>query len=88
MKKEKSPFGKYSQEQIEEAESKNFIILLGHDLFCNEEGRYTFLKEDAEVYHDQIRGGLMEILENGSMTEKQEAEVCLFFLKILPFRLH
>lgn len=87
MKEKKSPFGKYTQEQVEQAEANNYIILLGHDLFSFE-GKYTFGKEDAELYHEQIIGGLMEILENGSAAEKEEAEVCLFFLKILPFRLH
>jgi len=84
---EKSPFGKYTLEQVELAEATNYIILLGHDLF-HYEGKYTFAKEDAEEFHEQIIGGLMEILENGSPAEIEEAEVCLFHLKILPFRLH
>lgn len=87
MSKSKSPYKNYSVEEIAQAEATNFVILLGHDLF-NYEGKYVFIKEDAELYHEQIIGGLMEILESGSPSEIQEAEVCLFHLKILPFRLH
>jgi hypothetical protein len=85
--KKKNIFGKYTQEQVQQAEATNFVILLGHDLFSFE-GRYTFVIEDAEHYRDQIIGGLMEILENGSPAEIAEAEVCLCHLKIMPFRLH
>jgi hypothetical protein len=85
--KEKNPFVKYTPEQVMEAEATNFVILLGHDLFSYD-GKYTFVKEDAEEYQEQIIGGLLEILENGNAKEIEEAEVCLFHLKILPFRLH
>lgn len=85
--KKKSPFGKYTLEQVAQAEATNFVILLGHDLFSFE-GKYTFVKEDAEAYQEQILGGLMDILQNGSEKEMEEAEVCLLNLKILPFRLH
>lgn len=85
--KEKSPFIKYTPEQVADAEATNFVILLGHDLFSYE-GKYTFIKEDAQLYHDQIIEGLLEILDSGTEKEIAEAEVCLFHLKILPFRLN
>jgi hypothetical protein len=85
--KDKSPFVKYTAQQVADAEAINFVILLGHDLFSYE-GRYTFVKEDAELYQQQIMEGLIEILGSGTEKEIEEAEVCLFHLKILPFRLN
>lgn len=83
----KSPFVKYTPEQIVEAESNSYMILLGSDLFSYN-GKYTFTKDKAEHYMEQIEGGLLEMLETGNEEEKEEAIMCLFLLKILPFRLH
>ena len=74
MMKEKNPFVKYTPEQVAQAEATNFVILLGHDLFSYE-GKYTFIKEDAELYEQQIIEGLLEILDSGSEAEIEEAEV-------------
>lgn len=87
MKRKKKVFGKYSQEQIDVAEASQHVILLGSDFFSYE-GRYTFSREKAEFYFNQVSDGLLEILETGSKSEKEEAIFCLCFLRIMPFRLH
>ncbi len=87
MRKKKSVFGKYSPEQIAVAESSMHVILLGDDFFSYN-GKYTFTREKAEYYYNQVNDGLMEIMETGTKTEKEEAMFCLFYLKIMPFRLH
>jgi hypothetical protein len=85
--KQKSPFVKYSEEQIAKAEATRYVISMGNDFFSLD-GKYTFSKSKAESYHDHVIDGLLEIIETGTDPEIEEAEFCLFNLKILSFKLH
>jgi hypothetical protein len=83
----KKAAGKYTKEQIEAAEASMHVILMGNDFFSYN-GRYVFTKDKAEYFLNQVNDGLLEIMETGSESEKEEAIICLAGLKILPFRIH
>lgn len=86
-KKEKSPYKNFTLEEVMTAESNSYVIQIGEDFFSYE-GDYTFSKNGAEHYYDQILNGLNDLLENGDETEKEDAFKSLLLLKVYPLRIH
>lgn len=86
-KEEKSPYGKYTIEEIVQAESGHYVIQVGGDLFSYN-GKMAFSRARVEKFFDDIFLGLNDMKENGSDLEKDDALKCLSMLKIYPLRIH
>lgn len=87
-KKEKSPYGKHSFEDVLVAESGHYYIQLGDDMFESENGKMAFNKDRAEHFFNQLRKGLDDLKEHGTQEQKEEASWMLYHLKMYPLRIH
>lgn len=87
-KDDKNPYGKYSIEDVVEAESGNYYIQMGADCFETEAGKMAFTKDRAEQFLNTITKGLVDLQQNGSEVEKKDATLCLNNLRIVPLRIH
>lgn len=83
----KSPYGQYTLDEVMEVEAGNYFIQVGVDIFSHD-GRMVFSRERAEFFFDKIFRDLTNMKKNGSKEVLSDAEACLFFLKIVPMRLH
>lgn len=86
-KEPKSPFGKYSEKEIEAVERGSYVIQVGDDLFSYN-GKMGFSLQRAESFYADIMGGLHEMKKSENEVERQDAMKCLLLLKIFPFRIH
>jgi hypothetical protein len=86
-KVDSNPFGIYSFEDVLAAESGNYIIQIGAEIF-SWKGKAAFTREKAEMFYDDILGGLNEMKKSKNEIEREDALKCLLFLKIYPFRIH
>lgn len=84
----KSAFRHYSEEDIAATEFGTYVIQVGDDLFQAPNGKMAFNKERAEMFYDDILGGLSAMKKEGSDVEKEDAEKCLLHLRIMPLRIH
>lgn len=84
---ERSPYGKFSIADVMAAESGNFIIQIGDELF-EENSFYAFQKEKAENLYDIVRESLEGIKKEGSELEQLDAIKRLQNLRLLPLRIH
>lgn len=82
----KSPYGKYSLEDIIQAEAGNYVIQVGDDLFSYN-GKMAFSRRRAEMFYDDIIAGLNDMKKNGNDIEKEDAVKCLLLLRMMPFRI-
>lgn len=87
-KKEKSPYGEHTVEDVLKAEAGNYYIQLGDDMFISESGKLAFRKEKAEFFYDRIMEGLRDMKDNGSEEEKEDAHQMLLHIRIYPLRIH
>lgn len=86
-KDSKSPYGQYSEDDVMNAESGNYFIQVGSDIFSHN-GKMAFSRKKAEAYYDSIMEDLIAMKQHGDDTEKSDAKACLLFLKIHPMRIH
>lgn len=86
-KTEKSPYGKFSIQDVAEAEAGHFVIQVGADLFSYND-KMAFNKERTEKFFEDILNGLNDMKENGSKEEREDALKCLINLRIYPLRIH
>lgn len=82
-----SPYINYSVEEICAAEAGNYVIQIGGDFFSYN-GKIGFSRKRAEMFYDDVWGGLKEMKKTGSETEKTDAQMCLLNLRIYPLRIH
>ena len=82
----KSPFGKYTVDEVIQAEAGNYVIQVGDDLFTYN-GKMAFSRQRAEMFYDDIIAGLNDMKKNGSKIEREDAVKCLLLLRMLPFRI-
>lgn len=87
-KKEKSPYGKHSVEDVMATEAGRYYIQLGDDMFESETGKMAFDRDRAEYFFNQIREGLDNLKANGTESEKEEAVWVLGNLRMIPLRIH
>ena len=86
-KAEKSPYVRYTEEEIVAAEYGHFVIQVGGDLFSYN-GKMAFTRERADKFYDDIIEGLTDMKKNGNEVEKEDAVKCLIMLKMFPLRIH
>lgn len=84
----KSPYKQHSVEDVVKAETGNYYIQIGDGLFESEQGKFSFSKDKAEAFFQQIMDGLIEMIKTGSQEDKKEAMFCLMNFHILPLRFH
>lgn len=85
--KEKSPYGKFTLEQVERAEATSFVIQVGEEFFNEDDIYYAFPKEKAEHYLEVAKEGLYIMMKEGSEQERQAAFRSLCDIRILPLRI-
>jgi hypothetical protein len=78
----------YSEEDIAATEFGTFVVQVGDDLFQAPNGKMAFNKERAEMFYDDILGGLTAMRKEGTDVEKEDAQKCLLHLRIMPLRFH
>ena len=83
----KSPYGKYSEKEIEMVERGSYVIQVGDDLFSYN-GKMGFSLQRAESFYSDIMNGLHEMKKSKNQVEREDAVKCLLLLKIFPFRIH
>lgn len=83
----KSPYRNYSVEDIAATEFNTYVIQVGDDLFSYN-GKMGFSLKRAEMFYDDILGGLHEMKKSGNKIEKEDAIKCLLLLRIFPLRIH
>jgi hypothetical protein len=86
-KTEKSPYVKYSIQDVAAAEAGHYVIQVGSDLFSYN-GKMAFNRDRADKLYADILAGLNDMKENGSDLEKEDASKCLVTLMIHPLRIH
>ena len=84
----KSAYKFYSEEDIAATEFGTYVIQVGDELFKSPNGKMAFSKDRAEMFYDDILGGLMVMKKEGSEAEQKDAEKCLLRLRIFPLRFH
>jgi hypothetical protein len=84
---EKSPYKNYSIEDIAITEFGHYVIQVGNELFSYN-GKTAFSLQRAEMFYDDIIGNLNEMKKSENKIEREDAEQCLLFLKIIPLRIH
>lgn len=85
--KEKSPYRRYSVEEVMDAENGNYVIQVGGDLFSYN-GKMAFSKARADKFYDNVMAGLHDLKKHGSDVEQDDAIKCLFHLKVFPLRIN
>lgn len=85
--KEKSPYVEFSIEEIQQAEMNAWTIQLGGEFF-DYKGRYSFTRETAEKFYDELFTGLREMLQDQKKRDKAEVLSTLLNLRISPLRFH
>lgn len=86
-KKQKSPFGKYSIEQIMRVEANTYVIQVGSDIF-DDGGNFFFSKKAAAVLHNRILDNLLDVIDAGDDEERADAIKCMLSLQIMPLRIN
>ena len=84
----KSVYRGYSEEDIAATELGTYVIQVGNDLFQAPNGKMAFSLDRAEMFYDDILGGLIAMKKEGSDLEKEDAAACLLHLRIFPLRIH
>lgn len=84
----KSAYRNYSEADIAATEYGTYVIQVGDELFQAPNGKMAFNRERAEMFYDDILGGLSAMKKEGSDLEKQDAEKRLLHLRIMPLRIH
>lgn len=84
----KSAFRSYSEEDIAATEFGTFVIQVGDDFFATPNGKMAFSLQRAEMFYDDILGGLLAMKKEGTDIEKEDARKCLLLLRIYPLRIH
>lgn len=84
----KSAYRNYSEEDIAATEFGTYVIQVGDDLFQAPNGKMAFNKERAEMFYEDIFGGLMAMSKEGDDIEKEDARKCMLHLRIMPLRIH
>lgn len=87
-KKSDSPYLNHSVEDVAAAEAGSYYIQLGGDIFVTEEGKMAFDKERVDFLFKEIWDGLIDMKENGTKQEADDAIKCLSLLRIYPLRIH
>lgn len=87
MPEEKSPYGKFSIEQVARAEAFTFIIQIGKELYSEGEF-YAFTKDRIDYHAHVILTKLRDMIKNGSQEEKTDALRNIWNFRILPLRIH
>lgn len=85
--KKRSPYGKYSVQDVMKAEMGRYVIQVGDDLFSYN-GKTAFSKDRAERYYYQIWDGLEDMFKNGNKKERADAYKCLIRLQMFPLRIN
>lgn len=86
-KDDKSPYKHYTVEEVMAAESGNYTIQVGGDLFSYN-GKMAFSKDRADHFYKNILAGLNDLKEHGTEVEKEDAIKCILHLKIIPLRIN
>lgn len=87
-KDEKSPYKNHTIKEVMEAETGHYYIQVGDDMFETDTGKLAFSKERAEGFFGQILAGLEDMKKNGSKRDREEADLVLLNLRIVPLRFH
>lgn len=88
MSDEKSPYGKFSIEDITKAETDHFVIQIGSELFALPNGKMAFTKERIDALYEEVLEGLNIMRKEGTDIEQEQALQGLLLLKIHPLRIH
>jgi hypothetical protein len=83
----KSPFVKYTPEQIFAYEAVTYVIVAGSDFF-DVDGNFFFTKTGAERYYDKLTKQLSIDLKNGTRKERKHARRVLENLRVERMRIH
>lgn len=87
-KAEKSPYRDYSIADVHAAETGNYYIQIGAEIFQSENGKMAFNKKRVEEMFDTLRSGLEDMKRSKNQQEVEDAYSCLCNLKIYPLRIH
>lgn len=83
----KSPYVGFTVEEIAKAEAGSYVIQLGGEFF-DYQGNFTFTREAAERFYDELYTGLHEMLNDQRKIDKSEVLTTLLNLRISPLRFH
>lgn len=83
----KSPFGRYTPEEVFAFEAVTYVIVVGLDVF-DVKGKWVFDKKGAVKYYNKILDELMQQLQHGNKKKKISARRVLNSLRIEPLRIH
>ena len=83
----KSPFGRYTPEQIFAAEATTYVVLAGID-FYDMNGNYFFTKGSAVRHYNKIHRQLVIQSQEGTNKQRNNARRVLNNLKIQQMRIH
>jgi hypothetical protein len=83
----KSPYGRFSLEDIVAIEAGHYFIQVGSDIFCYNE-KEVFTRDRAEMFYDSIFKDLTAMKEKGDEVAQADAKACLFYLRIHKMRVH
>lgn len=87
-KDEKSPYGDFTVEEIELAETGAYVIQLGGEFF-DYYGKFSFDKKTADSFYKTLYDGLYELTQTSTTEEeKLDAIRSILLLKIHPLRFH
>lgn len=87
-KKDKSPYGRHTVEEIMQTEKDRFYIQAGEGMFENENGKIAFTRDRAEYFYSLAWEGFNMMIVQGTPEEKEDALRCLLNFRIVPLRFH